>query len=141
MDSGPSPWTAWYSAWLSLNVHLRMLFVDGVYTFDDERPRLHRSTAPARPEPQHLLHTIAIRVARAVEKQELLLRDDDTPSLDLEPADGFEQLLGAAVHYRIATGPHAGRKALTLRTVASHPPADNPCIAQLSGFSLHSPPE
>ena len=36
----------------------------------------------------------------------MLLRDDDTPSLDLEPADGFEQLLGAAVHYRIATGPH-----------------------------------
>ena len=62
------------------------------------------------------------------------------PSLDLEPADGFEQLLGAAVHYRIATGPHTGRKALTLRTVASNPPADNPCIARLSGCSLHSPP-
>ena len=60
------------------------------------------------------------------------------PSLDLEPADGFEQLLGAAVHYRIATGPHTGRKALTLRTVVSNPLADNPCIAQLSGFSLHS---
>ncbi len=56
----------------------------------------------------------------------------------LEPDDGFEQLLGAAVHYRIATGPHAGRKALTLRTVASNPPHDNPCIAQLSGFSLHA---
>ena len=61
-------------------------------------------------------------------------------SLDLEPDDGFEQLLGAAVHYRIATGPHAGRKALTLRTVASNPPASNPRIAQVSGFSLHSPP-
>ena len=45
----------------------------------------------------------------------------------IEPADGFEQLLGAAVHYRIATGLHAGRKALTLRTVASNPPASNPC--------------
>ena len=67
-------------------------------------------------------------------------RDDETPSLELEPADGFEQLLGAAVHYRIATGPHAGRKALTLRTVGSSPPPDNPCIAQLSGFSLHACP-
>ena len=73
--------------------------------------------------------------------QGLLIRDDETPSFDLEPDDGFEQLLGAAVHYRIATGPHTGRKALTLRTVASNPLADNPCIAQLSGFSLHSPPE
>ena len=52
----------------------------------------------------------------------------------------YPLLLGAAVHYRIATGPHAGRKALTLRTVGSNPPADNPCIAQLSGFSLHRPP-
>ena len=85
-----------------------------------------------------LLRTIATRVTRALERQGLLIRDDETPSLDLEPADGFEQLLGAAVHYRIATGPHAGRKALTLRTVASHPPAPNPCIAQLSGFSLHA---
>ena len=34
--------------------------------------------------------------------------------------------------------PHTGRKALTLRTLASNPPADNLCIAQLSGFSLHA---
>ena len=39
-------------------------------------------------------------------RQGLLLRDDETPSLDLEPPDDFVQLLGAAVHYRIATGPH-----------------------------------
>ena len=110
----------------------------GVYTFEQERPRFHRSTAPTRPELQRLLRIIATRVTRALEGQGLLIRDDETPSLDLEPADGFEHLLGAAVHYRIATGPHAGRKALTLRTVASHPPADNPCIAQLSGFSLHA---
>ena len=115
--------------------------MDGVYTFEQERPRFHRSTAPTRPELQRLLRIIATRVTRALEGQGLLIRDDETPSLDLEPADGFEHLLGAAVHYRIATGPHAGRKALTLRTVASHPPASDPCIAQLSGFSLHSPPE
>ena len=47
-------------------------------------------------------------------------------------AGGFERP-AAAVHYRIATGPHTRRKALTLRTVFSNPPADNPCIAQRSG--------
>ena len=67
-----------------------------------------------------------------------MLRDEETSSLDIEPGDDFEQLLGAAVHYRIATGPHAGRKALTLRTVGSGTPPDHPCIAQLSGFSLHA---
>ena len=102
MDSGPSPWTAWYSAWLSLNIHLHMLFVDGVYTFEQERPRFHSGSAPAQTELQRLLRTIATRVTRALVKQGLLLRDDETPSLDLEPADGFEQLLGATVHYRIA---------------------------------------
>ena len=128
-----------FASALNLNPHLHMLFVDGVYTFDDERPRLHRGGAPAQTELQRLLHTIAIRVARALEKQGLLLRDDDTPTLDLEPAGGFEQLLGAAVHYRIAVGPHAGRKALTLHTVTTRAPTHIPCIAQLSGFSLHSP--
>ena len=67
-----------------------------------------------------------------------MTRDEENPALDIEPADDFEQLLGAAVHYRLATGPHAGRKALTLRTVDSNPPPDNPCIARLSGFSLHA---
>ena len=123
---------------LNLNIHLHMLVVDGVYTFDDERPRFHGVPAPAQPELQRLLHTIATRVTRALEKQGLLLRDDQTPSLDLEPADGFEQLLGAAVHYRIAVGPHAGRKALTLYTVATRASTPAPCIAQLSGCSLHA---
>ena len=71
----------------------------------------------AQAELQRLLHAITTRVTRALEKQGLLTRDEENPSLDIEPADDFEQLLGAAVHYRIATGPHAGRKAMTLRTV------------------------
>ena len=79
MDSEPSPWTAWYSVWMSLNIHLHMLFVDGVYTFDDERPRLHRGCAPAQPELQRLLRAIATRVTRALERQGLLIRDDETP--------------------------------------------------------------
>ena len=123
---------------LNLNIHLHMLFVDGVYTFEGERPRFHHGSAPTRPELQRLLRTIATRVTRALERQGLLLRDEENPALDLEPGDGFEQLLGAAVHYRIATGPHAGRMALTLHTVSSKSPADNSRIAQLSGFSLHA---
>ena len=126
---------------LNLNPHLHMLFVDGAYAFDDKAPRFHRVAAPTQAELQRLLHAIATRVTRALERQGLLIRDEENPSLDLEPADGFEQLLAAAVHYHIATGPHAGRMALTLHTVGSNPPADNLCIAQLSGFSLHRPPE
>ena len=87
---------------------------------------MHRGCAPTQPELQRLLRAITARVTRALERQGLLIRDDETASLDLEPDDGFEQLLGAAVHYRIATGPHARRKALTLRTVASKPAGVQP---------------
>ena len=59
------------------------------------------------------------------------MRDDQAPCLDLESVDEFDQLLAAPVHCRIATGPHTRRKALTLRTVASNPTTDNPCIAHL----------
>ena len=84
-----------------------MLFVDGAYTFEHEQPRFHHVAAPTQANLQRLLHAIATRVTRALERQGLLIRDEENPSLDLEPADGFEQLLGAAVHYRIATGPFA----------------------------------
>ena len=95
---------------LNLNPHLHMLFVDAAYAFDDEAPRFHRVAAPTQTELQRLLHAIATRVTRALERQRLLTRDDETPSLDLEPDDGLAHLLGAAVHYHIAIGPHAGRE-------------------------------
>ena len=57
-----------------------------------------------------------------------MLRDDQTPSLDVESVgEHDEHLLVASVHYRIAAGPHTGRKALTLRTVASNPLMHTPC--------------
>ena len=69
-----------FASALNLNIHLHMLFVDGVYTFERQRPRLHGGCAPTRPELQRLLRTIATRVTRALERQGLLTRDDETPS-------------------------------------------------------------
>ena len=80
---------------LNLNPHLHMLFLDGAYAFDDETPRFHRVAAPTQAELQRLLHTIATRTTRALERQGLLTRDDETSALDIKPADDFEQLLGA----------------------------------------------
>ena len=53
-----------------------------------------------------------------------------SPPLDVESVDEHGHLLVASVHYRIATGPHTGRKALTLRTVASNPLMHTPCQAR-----------
>ena len=100
--------------------------MQAVYTCEEEPPQFHRDSAPTQSELQRLLRTIATRVTRALERQGLLLRDDRTPSLDLESVDEFESLVAVSIHYRIATGPHTAREAQTLRTVASNPPADNP---------------
>ena len=69
---------------------------------------MHRVGAPTQAELQRLLYAIATHTTRALECQGLLTRDDQTPSLDLEPDDGFEPLLGAAVHYRTDIEPDNG---------------------------------
>lgn len=55
------------------------------------------------------------------------------------PDASLDHLQAASVAYRIAIGPHAGRKALTLYSV---PPIEgapnNPLLAQVAGFSLHA---
>ena len=49
------------------------------------------------------------------------MRDPESEYLDLDPGEAFDQLVGASIHYRIAIGPNAGKKALMPRTVAAQP--------------------
>lgn len=49
------------------------------------------------------------------------------------------RLIGASIHYRIAIGPNAGRKALTLHTVPTQPdPFGSTLLTKQPGFSLHA---
>jgi hypothetical protein len=124
---------------LNANSHFHMLFLDGVYTFEDQRPRLRRAPSPTNAELTKLLHTISHRLARLLERLGLLVRDREDPYLDLQPTDAFDQLIGASIHYRIAIGPHTGRQALTLGTVPPTPESEHaPLVAKLPGFSLHA---
>ncbi len=87
-----------------------------------------------------LTHTIAHRVSRFLERQDLLVRDDETAYLDMdtEGDDPMEALIGHSVTYRIATGPRQGRKVLTLQTL---PAIDEPFttrVGNVAGFSLHA---
>ena len=125
---------------LNLNPHLHMLFLDGVYTFDDESPRFHRIAAPTQAELQRLLHAIATRVIRALERQGLLSRDEETPALDIESDDGFEQLLGAAVHYRIATRPPRRAQGPDAAHRRLQPAARQPLHRPALGILPPSPP-
>jgi ribosomal protein S27E len=116
---------------LNLNIHFHMLFLDGVYTGGlNGLPMWFRQVkAPNKAELTRLMHTIAQRVGRYLERQGLVERDTGNVYLTPEavekvrPGTGREaglghasdddpsnQLLGSSITYRIAVGPQQGRK-------------------------------
>jgi hypothetical protein len=59
--------------------------------------------------------------------------------LELDADSALDQIQAASVQYRIALGPHAGRKALTLYSVPPLQDQTRPgLLAQMAGFSLHA---
>jgi ribosomal protein S27E len=125
---------------LNLNVHLHMLFLDGAYTFRERGADFHRARRPGNARLGQLLETLSRRIVRLLERRGLLIADPECcPALDFEAGSSLDQLQAASVHYRIAIGPHAGRKALTLYSV---PPlegrSNSPLLAKEAGFSLHA---
>ena len=74
MDNEPSRRTAWYSAWLLLNIHFHMLFLDGAYVERSEGSvRFRWVKAPTSAELTRLAQTLAQRIGRFLERQGLLL--------------------------------------------------------------------
>jgi hypothetical protein len=116
-----------------------MLFLDGAYTIRGNRAIFHRTRRPTGDELNRLLDTLSRRIVRVLERRGLLIVDPAHPSLDVVSDSSLDHLQTASIAYRIAIGPHAGRKALTLYSV---PPVDeapsNPLLAQAAGFSLHA---
>ena len=126
---------------LNLNIHFHVLFLDGVYVTTGERLIFRRVPPPTVAALEKLVHLISKRVGRALERQGLLVRDQESSFLSLDSADasGFDDLLGHSITYRIALGPHQGRKAFTLQTVPAVAAADdNSSLAKAAGFSLHA---
>ena len=85
-----------------------MLFLDGVYVDGVNGPamRFLWVKAPTHDELTQLVHTIAQRVARFLERQGLLERDSEYSYLAADPAQAgpMDQLLGHSITYRIAVG-------------------------------------
>lgn len=124
---------------LNLNPHLHMLFLDGVYRFGGHKARFHRARRVTNDDLARLLDALARRIARLLERRGLLIAEPVDPYLEFEVGSSLNQLQAASINYRIAIGPHAGRKALTLYSV---PPLEEgpgiPPLARLHGFSLHA---
>jgi len=90
-----------------------MLFLDGIYTKNKQGLiRFKRTIAPNQRELAILVHSISHRVARYLERQGILERDEENSYLQLDgiEEDPVQQLIGCSVSYRIAVGPQQGRK-------------------------------
>jgi ribosomal protein S27E len=127
---------------LNLNVHFHMLFLDGVYAKNKYGKAIFQWTnAPTQEEPAQLVHTISHRIARYLERQGILERDEESSYLQLDGIDDdlMQQLIGYSVSYRIAVGPQQGRKVFTLQTLPAVVEDDRYAqVAKEAGFSLHA---
>ena len=120
-----------------------MLFLDGVYVdHPNGTARFCWVKAPTSQELTQLVHTIAHRVGRFLERQGLLERDAENSYLASDAVDEgpMDQLLGPSITYRIAVGPQAGRKVFTLQTLPACDPQDpfGDTVGKVAGFSLHA---
>lgn len=127
---------------LNLNVHFHMLFLDGIYVENKYgKTTFQRTNAPTQEELAGLVHTISHRVARYLERQGVLERDEENSYLQLDgmDEDPMQQLIGCSVSYRIAVGPQQGRKVFTLQTLPAVEEDDRYAqVAKEAGFSLHA---
>jgi len=116
-----------------------MLFLDGAYRFGSRKARFHRARRATHDQLGQLLDTLSRRIVRVLERRGLLIADAVDPYLELESGSSLNQIQAASINYRIAIGPHAGRKAVTLY---SAPPMEEelniPLLATMYGFSLHA---
>ena len=105
---------------LNLNIHLHMLVLDGAYVERSDRSlRFLWVKAPSSAEFTRLTQILALRIGRNLERQGMLERDAENSYLSGEvmEAEPLDQLLGDSITYRIAVGPHTGRKVFTLQTL------------------------
>ena len=129
----------------NLNIHLHCLVLDGVYRCDaDGAPHFVQAGTPTDDQLHVLLQTIIARLMKMLTRRGVLVEEMGqtwlaAPDADSEEARTLRPLQAAAVTYRIAFGPRAGQKVLTLRgALPREAPARQPLCADIDGFSLHA---
>ena len=99
------------------NLHFHMLYIDGVF---DRHGRFYPLKAPTPSDLDSITHQIAHRVSRYLEKAGYLVRNVASAYLQTDAEDAMATIVGASIGYRLAFGPNAGKKALTLQTLPTH---------------------
>ena len=101
-------------------LHLEFLFIDEVYRRKKNGGLVcHRVKAPSTNELNSLVAKTSQRIARHLQKQGLLKREDENSYLTMARRDdnAMTELQGPSISYRIAAGPQQGRKVFTLLTI------------------------
>jgi hypothetical protein len=126
----------------NLNIHLHCLVLDGVYRTQNGEPEFHGVRPPTAEQLQALLGQIIQRIMRALTRHGALIEEEGmTYFADMEADTVLAPLQSAACTYRIALGPRAGQKVLTLKTVPVQETRSQPgskCCVNAHGFSLHT---
>ena len=116
-----------------------MLYLNGIY---DANGYFWPVKPPTCDDLDVIAHAIARRVSRFLEKAGYLVRDAESEHLDLiqDEEDAMGAIVGASITYRLAFGPNAGRKALTLQTVPvrTEQRRGDDLVTKQAGFSLHA---
>ncbi len=133
----------------NLNIHLHALVLDGVYqsAVEDGAPRFTEAAAPTQAQLQTLLDKIITRVMRLLTRLGHLIEENGIVHLartdSTDPDNLLAPLQAASTSYRIAMGPRAGRKVLTLvggggETRSRDRATRDALCANAEGFSLHA---
>jgi hypothetical protein len=122
-------------------ISLHCLVLDGVYRISSEgAPVFQQARAPTMEALQALLVKIITRILRLLTRQGYLIEEQGMTYLAEPDSDhALTPLQAASCTYRIALGPRAGQKVLSMRSLAGtdQPPISGLC-ANLHGFSLHA---
>jgi hypothetical protein len=125
----------------NLNVHLHCRVLDGVYRCGaDGAPVFVQAGAPSDDELHALQQTVITRLMKMLTRRGVLIEEmgqtyPAEPDADGDEALTLRLLQAAAVTYRIAFGPRAGRKLLTLMGAMPRETAPRqPLCADIDGF-------
>jgi hypothetical protein len=124
----------------NLNIHLHCLVLDGVYLNCDGAAIFHEAAAPYTDELEVVLLKIITRTMRLLTRLGALIEEPERTYLAETDTDGaLRALQAASCTYRIALGPRAGQKVLSLQSLPSAARASTPELRiNARGFSLHA---
>ena len=114
--------------------------LDGVYRRTEGEPVSQEARAPSGDELEGLLDKIVARLMRMLTGQGYLIKEQEMIYLaDIAADNPLASLQAASCTYRIAFGPRAGQKVLSLQTLPGRDEKTRRALcAGAHGFSLHA---